>query len=80
MQRYKAKPGDYLVCCQRSGETVYRSMCKMQWNNLLVRIKSWEPRQPQDFSRNVVEKMIVSEARPRSESLFVEDFPNEVIS
>ena len=58
------KPGDYLVICDRTGMTRYRSECRYEWNGLLVWEKAWEPRHPQDFVQGVADDQSVPDARP----------------
>lgn len=68
--------GDYNVICDRTGFKVKRSQCKKEWNGLLVRRESWEPRHPQDFLRAKPERQQVEEPRPYPEDYFLSD--NEV--
>jgi len=65
------KPGSYYVIDDRSGFAVPIERARMEWNGLLVREQSWEPRQPQDFVRGTVDQQSVPIARPRTPPQFV---------
>jgi hypothetical protein len=43
-------PSNYEIC-DRTGFRVLRGTLKKQWDGLMVRPESWEPRHPQDFVR-----------------------------
>ncbi len=62
--RRKARPGDHLVVCDRTGFTRWASECQREWNGALVTRKNWEARHPQDFVRGVRDDMRVDPARP----------------
>jgi len=47
-RRRKAKLGDYLVQCDRTGGTFYASECKMEWDGKFVYHKYYRPQQPQE--------------------------------
>lgn len=64
-------PGDFYRICDRTGFKVRAGKTQKEWNNLIVRGKSWEPRQPQDFVRGVVDDQTVPEARPRQTNVFI---------
>lgn len=49
------KPGDWNVRCDRCGRKRKGTELRLQWNNLWVCPEHWEPRQPQDFVRAIVE-------------------------
>ncbi|WP_213775116.1 hypothetical protein [Bradyrhizobium sp. dw_78] len=63
-------PGDFYRICDRSGFKVRASATMKEWDNLIVRNKSWEPRQPQDFVRGVPDNQNVPEPRPRQVNTF----------
>jgi hypothetical protein len=66
------KPGDYLVKCDRTGFTYYRSQCRTEWNGLLVRKESWEARHPQDLIRSIRDDQSVPDPNPPGEDIFLE--------
>jgi hypothetical protein len=41
------RPGDWYVSCDQCGKKKYRSECRMQWNNLFVCPKCYDPKHPQ---------------------------------
>ena len=65
------KPGDHNCICDRTGFKVKRSNARKEWNNLIVRRESWEPRQPQDFVRGKKDQPGVRDARPRPADYFL---------
>ncbi len=58
-------PGDFYRICDRTGFKVRASHTQQQWDQLIVRKESWEPRQPQDFVRGVADDQVVPMPRPR---------------
>lgn len=62
--------GQWYRICDRTGFKVRDVATKKQWNNILVRDQSWEPRQPQDFVQGVKDDQTVSDPRPRSINVF----------
>lgn len=79
--RSNFRPGDFLRICDMTGFRVLASRTKKQWNGLIVRNESWEPRHPQDFVRGVADYQMVPEPRPRPAPIWIEgivrpeDFP-----
>ena len=65
------KPGDWNVYCQRTGFKVKASSTKKEWNNLIVRRESWEPRHPQDCLRSKQDQPAVRDARPRPDIVYL---------
>ena len=65
------RDGDHAVICDRTGFRVYASQAKREWNGLLVREQSWEPRHPQDTIRGVPERSRVTDPRPRQANRFL---------
>lgn len=63
--------GSYYRICDRTGFKVRAEKTNKQWNNRIVRDKSWEPRQPQDLVRGTVDDQSVSEPRPRQIDTFI---------
>jgi hypothetical protein len=70
-ERTYYKPGDYYRICDRTGFKVRNSKSKKEWNNQIVRTKSWEPRHPQDFVRGIADYQGVPEPRHRGKDVFV---------
>ena len=64
-------PGTFYRICDRTGFKVRSFETKKEWNNSIVRERSWEIRQPQDFVRGVKDNQTVQEARPRQVNVFV---------
>lgn len=64
-------PGDFYRICDMTGFKVRAGRTAKQWNNIIVRQKSWEPRQPQDFVRGVTDYQSVPEPRPRQINVFL---------
>ena len=72
------KPGAYNVICDRCGFKFKNTECKMEWDNLFVCKKCWEPRQPQDFVRGLKDDQSVPIPRlPQSRFLEVGDVTPE---
>ena len=72
------KPGDWNVICDRTGRKYKRSQCREEWNGLIVRKESWEPRHEQDLIRSIPDNQAVpaGQANPQGEDYFLSD--NEV--
>lgn len=64
-------PGDYYRIDDRTGFKVRAGRTRKEWNGLIVRTRSWEPRQPQDLVRGVRDVQTVPEPRPRSPDRFI---------
>jgi hypothetical protein len=69
-------PGDFYRICDRTGFKVRASKTRKQWDNLIVRLESFEPRQPQDFVRGVPDNQTVPEPRPHQKDIFINQNPN----
>lgn len=57
-------PGDFWRICDRTGFKVRASTTRKEWNGLIVRDKSWEPRHSQDFVQGVQDNQSVPDPRP----------------
>ena len=57
-------PGAHNKQCDRTGKKVKSTEVKREWNNLMVRTKSWLPRQPLDFLRAIKDDQHVDDPRP----------------
>lgn len=71
-------PGDYYRICDMTGFKVRVGQTAKEWNGLIVRKKSWEARQPQDFVRGVVDDQSVSEPRSRQVNVFIGPLTTEL--
>ena len=65
------EPGGWNVVCERTGHKRKASMCRKEWNNLIVQKSSWEPRHPQDFIRSKPDRQQVPDPRTESEDYFL---------
>ena len=52
------KLGDWNARCYRCGAKFKGSQLRRTWNNLMVCQRDWEPRQPQDFVKGVIENPV----------------------
>jgi len=59
------KDGSWNISCQRTGFKIKAESSRMEWNGLIVRKESWEPRHPQDFLQGIPDYPAVDEPRPR---------------
>lgn len=59
------KPGSFYRICDRTGFAERAEHTRKQWNNIIVRERSFEERQPQDFVRGRRDDQTVPEPRPR---------------
>lgn len=48
-------PGDWNVQCYECGRKYKASMLRKNWQGYWVCPEHWEPRQPQDFARSVID-------------------------
>ena len=63
--------GEWYRICDRTGFKIRDVRTKKEWNGLIVRGQSWEPRQPQDLVQGVTDDQTVTEPRPRSTNQFI---------
>lgn len=56
--------GGYNAQCFRCGMKRKASELKLQWQGFYVCPEHWEPRQPQDFTKGVVDTQTVPWAQP----------------
>lgn len=63
--------GEWYRICDRTGFKIRDVGTKKEWNGLIVRNQSWEPRQPQDFVQGVADDQSVTEPRPRQVNQFI---------
>jgi hypothetical protein len=65
------KPGSFWRIDDRTGFKVRAEHTRKQWNNIIVRERSFEERQPQDFVRGRRDDQTVPEPRPRQVNQFL---------
>lgn len=65
------KPGSFYRICDRTGFAYRAEGTRKQWNNIIVRDRSFEERQPQDFVRGRRDDQTVPEPRPRQTNVFL---------
>jgi hypothetical protein len=64
--------------CDRTGFKVRRNGLRKEWTGVMVRPKSWERRNIQEFVRGVGDEQTGS-PRPEGDDLFIDDqYPNGV--
>lgn len=63
-------PGDHNIICDRTGQKIKRSEARKEWNNMIVRKRSWEPRHPQDLLRSRPDRQQVPDPRSESTDVF----------
>ena len=71
MTQRSFKPGLYLFICDRCGTPYLSRNGLKEWNNLFVCRTCYEPRQPQDFVKGLVDDQRVEIARPRQANVFI---------
>jgi hypothetical protein len=69
--KLRFKPGSWYRVCDRTGMVYRAEHTQKQWNNIIVRNRSFEERQPQDFVRGRRDDQTVPEPRPRQTNVFL---------
>lgn len=67
------RPGDHYVICDECGFKVRASETRKRWDNYRVCTKDWEPRHPQDYVRGRRDRQRVSDPRPETVDVFLDD-------
>ncbi len=67
--KYFAK-GDWNVVDDVTGFVRKRSECRLTWDNLLVAVDQWDPKQPQLSIRGKPDRPSVPLSRPEEEIVF----------
>jgi hypothetical protein len=67
------QPGGWNRICDRTGFKVKASQTEREWNNLIVRKESYEPRQPQDLLRSHPDRQHVPDPRSEGTDVFLND-------
>lgn len=65
------KPGSFYRTSDRTGFPVRAEHTRRQWDNLIVELETWEPRQPQDLVKGVPDYQSVPDARPLAPNRFI---------
>jgi hypothetical protein len=73
-------PGDYYMICDRTGFKVRSNKMRQEWTGRMIRDKSWEARQPQDFVRGVPDPQAVPIPRPRQANVFLGPLETTVLT
>lgn len=71
--------GSFYRICDRTGFKVRADRTAKEWNGLIVRNKSWESRQPQDFVKGVRDYQSVPDPRPRQLDRFIGPLETKVL-
>lgn len=77
-RRPRAKPGDYLVQCDRTGFTRYASETQVEWNGLRVWNRVFEERNAQDFVKGIPDDTSVPDPRPEGVATFIGPLVTEI--
>ena len=65
------KPGAHNKICDRTGFKIKSSSARKEWNNFVVRDRSWEQRQPQDLIRSKQDRQHVDNPRTEQTDRFL---------
>lgn len=76
--RRKARPGEFLRQCDRTGFTCYASETMKEWNGAIVWNKVFEARNAQDFIRGIPDDSSVKDARPVGIATFTGPLTTEI--
>lgn len=71
-------PSHYEIC-DRTGFKLPRGTLKREWNGVMVRPQSWEPRHLQDFVRSTPDAQKGS-PRPEQTDVFIQDNDQVAVS
>lgn len=74
MRRTKARLGDWLMTCERSGKVYPRSEMKQEWTGAWVHRSKWEARHPQDIIKSIPDNQSVFPSNKEDELVFVDDY------
>lgn len=76
--RRKARMGDFLRVCDRTGFTRYASETTKEWDQTIVWDRVYETRQPQDLLRGFPDDGSVKDPRPPGIATFIGPLVTEV--
>lgn len=70
---YRARydKGDWKAICDVCGRIFKGSQLRQRWDGYKVCNEDWEPRQPQDFVRGVVDTQVPPWTRPEAQDQFI---------
>ena len=77
-RRPHAKPGQWLVQCDRTGFTRYSGDTQVEWNGLRVWNRVFEERNAQDFVKGIPDDQSVPDARPLGVTTFIGPLVTEI--
>lgn len=66
------RPGDALAICDSCGYRFHLSELKKDWRGFMVCKEDYEPRHPQDTIEVKKERIVIRDARPEVEDIFLE--------
>lgn len=69
-------PGDWNAQCFQCGRKYKASSLRKNWQGYWVCPEHWEPRQPQDFARSVIDYQTPPWVQPQSDAFVHTCFPN----
>lgn len=64
-------PGAHNLICDRTGMKIKSTDAIKEWNNLIVRKESYEPRQAQDLIRSKQDRQQVQDPRTEQTDVFI---------
>ncbi|MBR7969103.1 hypothetical protein [Burkholderia cenocepacia] len=65
------KRGQWKAICDVCGQAYHSNQLKERWDGLMCCPQDWNPRQPQDFVRGVIDRQYVPWSRPDVQPPFV---------
>ena len=65
--------GDWKTVCDVCGREYLASQLQKRWDNLMVCMNDWEPRQPQDFVRGTADIQAPPWTKPEQSDVFLDD-------
>lgn len=63
--------GDFKAVCDACGKVFKGSQLRKRWDGYMVDELCWEPRQPQDFVRGIMDTQVPVWTRPEAQDTFV---------
>lgn len=63
--------GDWKAICDSCGRELLASELQKRWDGLMVCSRDWEPRQPQDFVKAIIDHQAIPWSRPEPSDSFV---------
>jgi len=72
------RKGDYRVICDRTGQKIWASEAKIEWNGLFVKKSVWDPKPEYLLIPNTMENLNVPIARPEGVDVFNTPNPDDL--